>query len=228
MAPLVPRKARQGVPRKARQAAGFDRIAPLYRWLEYLTLGPLLERTRFHFLSRGALAHTRTALILGDGDGRFTARLLNANTHLAATAVDTSAAMLALLRRRSAAHAARLRTLHADARNFTPHNVPDLIVTHFFLDCLTQPELDALAARLARSAAPETLWLVSEFRVPAGPLRRPAALLIRALYFAFRVLTGLRVTRLPDHPRALAAAGFRRLEARSFLLGILTTELWRL
>jgi hypothetical protein len=72
----------------------FDRIARPYRWLEYFTLGPLLVRTRNHHLQR--LAHFQPALnralILGDGDGRFTARLLAACPELQADAVDLSLA----------------------------------------------------------------------------------------------------------------------------------------
>ena len=52
----------------------FDRLARLYRWMEYLTFGPWLQRCRSAFL--GGIANSRRALVLGDGDGRFTARLL--------------------------------------------------------------------------------------------------------------------------------------------------------
>ena len=55
-------------------AANFDLIARPYRWLEYLTFGPALARCRNHFLPQ--LTDRRAALVLGDGDGRFLARLL--------------------------------------------------------------------------------------------------------------------------------------------------------
>jgi ubiquinone/menaquinone biosynthesis C-methylase UbiE len=211
----------------------FDRIARIYRWAEYLTLGPLLLRTRNHFLPE--LVHRRHALILGDGDGRFTARLLASIPTLRALAVDTSAAMLHLLRQRCRNFtsspkpgAARLRTLRASALTLSPEPTTDLIVTHFFLDCLTQPEVDALALRLAAPLQPGALWLLSDFALPPSPILRPlAALYLRALYFAFRILTGLRVTHLPDPQRALAAAGFERIARRQFLFGLLYTELWR-
>jgi hypothetical protein len=116
-----------------------------------------------------------------------------------------------------------LRLHHADARTFAPTAKPDLIVTHFFLDCLTQAEVDALVARLA---APGTLWLVSDFRIPPGTMHWPARVYIRALYLAFRVLTGLRVTKLPDYARALRGRGFGRLAVHYELFGILTSELW--
>jgi len=202
----------------------FNRIAKPYRWLEFLTLGRALERCRLHFLPE--LAASRNALVLGDGDGRFLAALLAANPHLNADAVDSSAAMLQLLSQRCCANTNRLHAHHANALAFTPTQRPDLIVTHFFLDCLTQPELDALALRLAKCALPNTLWLVSDFRIPTGPMRLPARILVRALYLAFRVLTGLRTTSLPDHGTALTAAGFARIAHHHSLAGLLTTELW--
>ena len=52
-----------------------DRIASGYRWLEYAAFGLALEQARFDFLSRAAGA--RRVLILGEGDGRFLARLLD-------------------------------------------------------------------------------------------------------------------------------------------------------
>jgi SAM-dependent methyltransferase len=207
----------------------FDRVARIYRWSEYLTLGTLLEHIRFHFLPR--LHDRRQALVLGDGDGRFLARLLQQNTTLHATAVDTSATMLRLLRsrcERSAPDAAvRLNTIHASALHIAASPQTDLIVTHFFLDCLTQHETDVLAQQLAAQVAPNCLWLVSDFEVPRHPLLRTlGAAYIRTLYFVFRVLTGLRVTRLPDPQRSLSAAGFSRIERHERCGGLLYTELW--
>jgi len=205
----------------------FDHVARIYRFAEYLSLGPLLQRTRTHFLPH--LPRRRLVLLLGDGDGRFLARLLAHRPHLGALAVDTSATMLHLLRRRCEPYAPRVRTLQASALTITPAPETDLIVTHFFLDCLTQPEVDALTHHLAAHTAPDTLWLLSDFAVPPTPILRPlAALYIRFLYLAFRVLTGLRVTHLPDPQSALASAGFTRLARHELLCGLLYTEIWQL
>ena len=207
----------------------FNRIARPYRTLEYLTLGRALERCRLHFLPQ--LTHHRQALILGDGDGRFLAQLLAANPTLRATAVDTSSAMLNLLRRRCEAMSfsakTRLRTCNDSALDHAASSKTDLVVAHFFFDCLPQSELDALIERLAKHIRPNALWLVSDFRIPPGPLRLPAKLLIRALYLAFRLLTGLRTTRLPNHAIPLSRAGLTRIAHHHSLAGILTTELWQ-
>ena len=75
--------------------------------------------------------------------------------------------------------------------------------------------------------APGALWLVSDFRIPAGLMRLPALALVRGLYLAFRVLTGLRTSRLPDLAAPLARAGLARVAHQHSFAGILTTELWQ-
>ena len=207
--------------------SSFDRIARLYQVLEYLTLGRWLERTRFHFLPQLHLA--QNALILGDGDGRFLARLLDSNRCLRATAVDSSEVMLDLLSARCKSHAERLRIIQDNALHYVPENNDryDLVVTHFFLDCLTSKQVNQLIQQIAPGLSPEAIWLVSDFHIPPGKLALPAKLVVRVLYLVFRVLTGLRVTQLPDHATALANAGFANIDRQQFLGGLLVTELWR-
>ena len=221
-------------------APNFDRLAKPYRWLEYASFGPMLERCRFYFLP--ACATAQRALILGDGDGRFTQRLLQVNSSIEVDAVDASAQMLQALRQRaltlSTAAAQRVHTVHADIRAFTPErrdndpgdNNPgyDLVVSHFFLDCLTLNEIDALADRLRDCLAPNALWLISDFAIPQrGWLRPVAQLVVRSLYFAFDCLTRLRIKKLPDYAGALEQRGFFQAQQKTFLGGLLTTELWQ-
>lgn len=209
-----------------RSQPSFDRIAHSYRWLERLTLGSALQRCRMHFLPQ--LFDRHKALVLGDGDGRFLARLLAANLHLEATAIDSSAAMLDLLRNRCLEAAPRLATLQTNALDYIPDQHYDLVVTHFFLDCFEQRKLEQLTDHIVPHLAPEALWLVSDFRIPQGLLRLPAQIYIRSLYLAFRLLTGLRTTHLPDHEAALRRAGFNRVALHRSLFGLLTTEIWAL
>ncbi len=211
----------------------FNLIARPYRFLEYVTLGTTPQNCRTHYLP--LLSDSRRALILGDGDGRFLAEFLARNPQLHADAVDTSAAMLQLLRQRceSASPNSRLRTHHTDALSFpletslTFEDPYDLIVSHFFLDCLNQPQLNTLVSRIAKNLCPGALWLISDFRIPAGPIQLPTKILIRSLYLAFRILTGLRTTHLPDHVTPLTQAGLIRIAYNHSLAGILTAELWQ-
>jgi SAM-dependent methyltransferase len=204
----------------------FNLIAHPYRWLEYLTLGRALERCRLHFLP--LLLHQKRALALGDGDGRFLASLMAANPHLHADAVDSSATMLRLLRKRCEANATHLQTHHTNALTFTPTGPYDLVVTHFFLDCLTEPDLEILMAQIAPALTPGALWLISDFRIPSGPMHLPSRIVVRVLYLAFRILTGLRTTQLPDHATALTKAGIFNIGRHDFMAGLLTAELWQI
>jgi SAM-dependent methyltransferase len=210
------------------RALNFDRLARPYRWLEYLTFGHALERCRFHYLA--ALPEARHALVLGDGDGRFLARLLKANPQIRADVVDISPAMLAVLAERlDPEMRSRITLIQADICRWTPSGVGyDLVVTHFFLDCLFEQELAALVNRIQPRVTPNACWVVSEFARPRGKAGSIIGnLVVSALYFAFRLLTGLRVQSLPNHAAALARAGFVCREKREWRGGLLVSQLWR-
>lgn len=207
---------------------GFDKLAKLYRWMEYLSFGPLLWRTRAEYLLQ--MRNARHALVLGDGDGRFTAALLRDNHGVRLHAVDASSAMLRRLQHRAASQgdASRVSALHADATIALPEGSFDLVCSHFFLDCLSDVQCAALADRVVRQMQSGARWVVSEFAVPQGGLRLPARVLVRGLYVAFGLLTGLRVRHLPDYAAALRLAGLQRIAVQSWLGGILRAEMWEL
>lgn len=190
------------------------------------SFGPWLQRCRCAWLDR--MANCRRALVLGDGDGRFTARLLGKNPVVILDAIDASPAMLRALERRAGAHAGRVRGHRADARTVEPGSRKyDLVVTHLFLDCLTTEEVMALANRVRGAVTDGAIWVVSEFAVPPNRFGRWFARpLVSALYFAFGCLTGLRVRRLPNYPAALNEAGFELERQRTWLGGLLRSEIW--
>jgi ubiquinone/menaquinone biosynthesis C-methylase UbiE len=204
----------------------FNRLAHIYRWGELLSFGPFLHRCRCAFLDR--LSDRRRALVLGDGDGRFTVRLLRENPEIRIDAVDASSTMLEKLFRSAGVNARRIRTCCADARRWRPVGPPyDLVVSHFFLDCLTQEEAQTLAETLRGSVTLSARWLISEFAVPPNRFGRFFARpLIHGLYRAFGLLTGLKVRTLPDHRAALRLSGFELAAQRQWLGGLLVSELW--
>jgi hypothetical protein len=203
----------------------FNALARVYRWMEWLTFGPFLQRCRCSLLS--SLGQRRQALILGDGDGRFTARLIQANPVIKIDAVDASEAMLHQLAKR--ADSPMVCTHLADIRTFQPPQpYYDLIATHFFLDCLNNAEVRNLAILLCHHSGPDTLWLISEFRIPSTLFGRFVARpLVATLYFAFGLLTHLRTLKLPNHRQALSESGWNLLDEQQQLGGLLVSELWR-
>jgi ubiquinone/menaquinone biosynthesis C-methylase UbiE len=209
--------------------ANFDRVARPYRWLEYMSFGPWLARCRTAQLTN--LTSARHALLLGDGDGRFLARLLAANPTLTADVVDSSHAMLTLLDRRlrrSDFHQ-RVRLHQADALQWNPTGSYDLIVSHFFLDCFFPHQLEQLFDSVLPHVLPGAHWVISEFAIPRNPFAAWFARgIIRWLYRAFGWTTGLSVRALPDYAASLHRRGLTLSQDQSYLAGLLRSQLWTL
>ena len=210
-----------------RRAPNFNRLAKLYFWMELSTFGLFLARCRHAFLSE--LKSVRRAVVLGDGDGRFTAELLRVNSQVRIDAVDASPAMLDALLHRAGQNAGRVSAHCADAREWQSANPPyDLVVSHFFVDCLTTEEVRALAVKVRSAVSPSAMWIVSDFAVPRNLFGRWVAHpLISLLYLAFGILTGLKIRSLPDNHGALRNAGFTLTQRQTWLRGLLVSEMWR-
>jgi len=123
----------------------------------------------------------------------------------------------------------RVRFHHMDVREFeAPPGAYDLVVTHFFLDCFSEAELPNVVSLLISWATPQTQWLLSDFREAEGFLGRAwTCTVIRSLYAAFRLTTGLRVTRLPGYRAALLQAGFCACREENAVGGLLHSSLWK-
>lgn len=204
-------------------------IAPFYKPVEHLCFGSALEQRRTAFLAdvRGS----RRAVSCGEGDGRFLGSLVAANLGVQATAVDASRRMIELARKRiermGEAYSSRTQYQCTQVDQFEPAETYDLIATHFFLDCFSTEQAANVIDRIASWAAPRAKWLVSEFAQPADPVARLwTGAVIRSLYGAFRLTTGLRVTHLPDYRSPLARAGFILRKQERALGGLLVSELW--
>jgi ubiquinone/menaquinone biosynthesis C-methylase UbiE len=170
--------------------------------------------------------------VYGDGDGRFLAELMRRAPEIQATAVDASSQMLLRLAQRLP-HGARVRRVHADALACEPAGFPeapfDLIVSHFFLDCFDEAEIASLLARVNAAANKNALWVVSDFSIPQRkPARFLGMLVVRGLYLAFGLVTGLKTRHLPNHASAMREAGWMLEDRREMLLGLLVSESWRL
>jgi ubiquinone/menaquinone biosynthesis C-methylase UbiE len=207
-----------------------DRIAPYYEILEHFLFGSALEDRRFAFL--GEIRTSRKALVCGGGDGRFLARLLRVNARVEVDFVDLSSTMVELAERRvtgmGRTFRKRVRFYAGDVRSFAaPADYYDLIVTHYFLDCFSNQELEDVVGRLASWGMPQARWIVSDFREANGPIGRLWTRgVISGLYSAFRFATGLKVTRLPEYKAALARRGYFLRFEEDVMAGLLHSSLW--
>lgn len=208
----------------------FDALAPVYRPMETLLAGRLLQRARTAFLSEAAPC--RKALLLGEGPGRFLAELLRAHPHIAVTCVEQSRAMIHRARIRLESEAlpvAQVRFEAADALAWSPASGEyDLVASHFFLDCFPPDGIRQLVRKVAAFTAPDARWLLADFRIPdAGWRRLRARAIHRLMYLFFRVATGLAADRLTPPDPFLRDAGFRLAGRRHFSHGLLHSDSWR-
>ena len=205
-----------------------DRIAHAYSALEYAAFGRGLERHRFRYLSE--LKGCEQALLLGDGDGRFCSRLLQANRCVRVDVFEASSKMVSLSRKRirqgdlHRVHFEQSNVLHA-----TFAGAYDLIVTNFFLDCFSTAEATRIVASVRGACRPGAYWVVSEFAQPEGGWAGfHARLWLGAMYAFFGIATGLTTRRLPEYRAAMVANAFA-LESRiCSRAGLICSELWRL
>ncbi len=210
-----------------------DRLAPYYHFLETVTVGRAFQNARCAFLPE--VTTTRRALLCGDGDGRFLARLLQTNSTVTVDFVDLSAKMIELAQQRAArldpTHLERVRFFHQDVTEFSPPAAAagyDLVATHFFLDCFAQQEISQIVSRIAAWAAPQAKWLVSDVRqAPNSVSKIWTRAAIRTLYAAFNSTTGLRITELPRYTDALAATGCQPQQEKITAAGLFYSSLWQ-
>lgn len=207
----------------------FDNIARLYAPLERMTFGFILHRARLDSLQHSTIS-PQNALILGDGDGRYTVELLKRHPNCAIDSIDISPAMHAQARQRLVEQFGQIppnyRAIAADARDTEFPSTPyDFIGLHFFLDCFNHRDCRALIAKCTASLQAEGTLSFTDFTVPPqGFGKYFGSVLIWLLYLSFRWSTGLKTRRLPDFnwPDNLEC-----IHQRTELFGVLENKLFR-
>lgn len=200
--------------------SGFDGVAGIYRALELLAFGGDLERARFCFVDE--LRCRGRILILGEGDGRFLARLVGAAPDARIHCVDSSPAMTALAAARVPGAGARVSFEQADVLGLRLDPATyDAVVTFFFLDCFTPEQVSAIESRIRPSLRVGARWLFADFALPPRGLPRwRAKAWLWLLYRFFGWKAGLRVQSLPPSEDIILKGGFRRVATREFQAGL--------
>jgi len=206
----------------------FDRLAGIYRTLEYLAFGRNLERARFVHLEW--LRERRSILVLGEGDGRCLEQLVSAAPHARIDCLDFSAGMLACAARRLAGKRTAAHVIFRQADLLTadlPLAQYDAVITFFFLDCFTMSQTKDIMTRIRASLRPGALWLWADFALPKDGLARwRARVWLTMLYAYFRWQTGLAARELPPVSEYFLENGFVRLAERTSQWGMVRSEVW--
>ena len=209
----------------------FDRLAPHYHWMEFLFAPGLMQRCRTAYIP-----HTRNcrhALLAGEGHGLFLEALLQANPKIHVTCVESSEGMIEQARRRLTRRQqdlSRVTFKHADLMEECqwPENQFDLIVTHYFLDCLKPAQIKRAVRLMAGSSTPDAIWLLADFRIPKAGWRRWRAVgILAALYLFFQFSVKLSAGWLTPPDNFLKAYGFQLDNRKLASCGFVHSDLWR-
>ncbi|HEY5893956.1 MAG TPA: class I SAM-dependent methyltransferase [Chthoniobacterales bacterium] len=214
------------------KSTGFDLLAVHYDWMETILAGRKLEHCRNAFWSR--LPSVKTALLAGEGHGKFLVELLRRHPNAEITCVDSSIRMLEVSRRRlernfPRAQRSQVKFIHVDLLEWRPPTGEfDLVSTHFFLDCFTEEQLSRLIPHLAAAVKTDANWLISDFQIPSSALARQRASIIHWLmYRFFRLAVDLPATVLVPPFDFLRRHGLTRVAHQEFDWGLLYCDLWK-
>jgi hypothetical protein len=174
-----------------------------------------------------AALNRRRALVLGDGDGRFTQALANAFPDLLIDSVELSAGMVSQMRRRVPV-SSRVRIIQGSVFEFAFAGPYDIAFTHFFLDCFDTSTATSLVRLVsAHLTEQRAIWIVSDFRqLPNGWRRLYSRAWLKIMYLFFQAATGLETGELPDYVPGFKAAGFEKCTEKVSMAGMLASEWW--
>lgn len=212
-----------------RSRRGYDRLAPVYEGLEALSFGNALMKARTALLP--SLPPLETALVLGEGDGRFVCALLKSQPRCQVTCVEQSPGMVqrAHARLSKTPSVANVNFSIQDAASFQPEKRRyDALFTTFFLDCFTEPQLRELIPKWLRGLKRRGLWYYVDFEQPEnGFAALRARMYLSTMHTFFRWQTDLQPRRLADPHPIFIEHGLSLDRAYTSNNQLLTTGLYR-
>ena len=206
----------------------FDKLAPWYHFLETISFGNQLQQCRISQLAE--LNEVKNVLILGDGNGRFLESLLKSNNNSDIESLDISKNMIELANARitSLPNSSKVIFIHSDVFDWDfPKFKYDLVVTNFFLDCFTYPELTNLIEKVSLSLKPEGKLIYGDFNVPNSFCKKTlTSLLLFGMYLFFRIFTRISANSLHDPTFLLIENKFILKNEKYYLGSFLKSQLW--
>ena len=206
----------------------FDKLAPWYHFLETISFGNQLQQCRISQLAE--LNAVKNVLILGDGNGRFLESLLKSTNNSEIESLDISRNMIELANTRitSLPNSSKVIFIHSDVFDWDfPKFKYDLVVTNFFLDCFTYPELTNLIEKVSLSLKPEGKLIYGDFNVPNSFCKKTlTSLLLFGMYLFFRIFTRISANSLHDTTSLLIENKFILKNEKYYLCYFLKSQLW--
>jgi tRNA (cmo5U34)-methyltransferase len=206
----------------------FDHIAPYYNLLSRLVFGSSVHRAQLQYLDK--ISSEANVLIIGGGSGRFLKDVLLNRQFKKILYIESSAEMIRLSKE---AIAGVEQSDHVEFITGTQADIPnaamfDVVITHCFLNVFQGDALKEVMHKLESHLKPGGFWLFSDFRISShGSHRIWQRVLIRLMYFFFRITAGLKSNTLENFDEMFSSMKVIKLKEKVFYAGMISSACYR-
>ncbi|OUW85465.1 MAG: hypothetical protein CBD74_03415 [Saprospirales bacterium TMED214] len=208
---------------------GYDQLAGRYQLFEKLMFGSSLAKARTALLS--SIPACRSALVLGDGDGRLLEQLLTTQPNCQITSIDQSRRMLEIQQKCLSHHPRRddVTWRQQDARELEGFDRQfDLLVSAFFLDCFTFQELETHVPLWLNTLRPGGHFYLVDFQEPDSGWRRlRGKMYLSTMHHFFRWYTNLPNRVLVDWKQVLNQCPLELVALQNMNRDLISVQLYR-
>lgn len=203
-------------------SANYDNASWFYESLSKLVFRKAQLNAQEHFLN--LISPGASILIIGGGTGQILesiTKLYPSGLHI--TYVEISANMMALSRKRNVAQN-EVAYITKDIGNLLLKQEFDVIITAFLFDNFSTQELSVMFPRVHQWLKLEGLWLNTDFQL-TGPIWQKV--MLKTMYYFFRMLNAVKVTQLPDTAGAFAIYHYQLLAEKAFYGNFISAKAYK-
>ena len=209
---------------------GFNKLAPFYGFFSAVISLNKIHKSQLWFLTKKD--KYKNAIIIGGGDGKFLAEAVKKGLAEHYFYIDFSSNMLQMAKTRiEKENPDYLRSITFVCGLF--NEVPlrqkfDLVVTSYFLDCLSQNEFLIAMHKINAHLSENGTWFFSDFNIPRDNFRKILAkLTIRFIYLIFNFICHWNLKQLPDFTNEFNKYPLTVIAEKYFLGGLLVSRIYK-
>lgn len=191
----------------------FDRVAPFYDKMAGLVFGNKLIQAQECNLD--TITGYSDVLVLGGGTGKWLTKLLKRNSSCMIWYVEASKEMI-VQAKKNLDFTDRIIFIHGTHENI-PEQKFDIVITHFFVDMFTEPELNSITQQIYNHLKKDGQWFVADFVNE----KYWHGVLLKAMYLFFNWTGALDLKVLPNWDRIIQGKYFKKRSVTSFYKGFI-------
>lgn len=193
---------------------GFNRIAGVYDLLAKGVFGKHIRRSQEYFLK--TISKHKRVLILGGGSGWILDSINALHFKGEMWFVEASSEMIRYASRRQVRY--QIHFVHGTEENLPQGILFDAVITNFYLDLFPDARLSSILKMITARIVPGAVWIATDFVRTNSIWHR---LLLRTMYYFFRITSGIESRHLPHWQDALVKQGLTKTSEAQFYNGFI-------